>query len=343
MAKKFIQDKVATHIGLMALELQTVIIAMNPTMERQTVGHNKLSTITFPYKFMRKSLILLSLYCLFFVQKINAQIILTPFPRDVSKMTIIDSSKIRIIYAFNSYISDDINDSENYEDLQYLEIGESISKYYSFCIYCVDSVNTNWGNKKIEKTDYVMTESCDCGKHTDEQWSEYYYSDFFMDFTKNTLIEYVRMPMYMYQSNCFYIENIPEQTWQLHDDTTTIKEHLCQKATCEFRGRHYIAWFTSDIPINQGPWKFNGLPGLIMRIYDSDYLFMFECIGIEIYDKDYPVKIYNYKDYKKTERKNLLKFQKKIHEDYFNAAGLQFTKRPGVELLKKQYHPMELE
>jgi GLPGLI family protein len=314
-------------------------------MALQVVGLNKLlSIITFPHKIMRKSFLIL--YCLFFIaQNNNAQIILTPFPRDVSKMAIIDSSKIRIVYAFNSAASGDINVSKHYEDLQYLEIGKSLSKYYSFCVYCVDSVNTNWENEKIENTGYIVTKSCDCGKHTDEQWSEYYYSESFSDFTKNTFTEYVRMPMYMYKSNCFYIENIPQHTWQLHDDTVTIKEYLCQKATCEFKGRHYIAWFTSDIPINQGPWKFNGLPGLIMRIYDSNYLFIFECVKIEIYDKFYPIKIYDdYKNYKKIERKNLLKLQRKIHENYFNVAGVNFTKHPDIELPKKPpYHPLELE
>lgn len=53
------------------------------------------------------------------------------------------------------------------------------------------------------------------------------------------------------------------------------------KATCTFRGREYTAWFCVDIPISNGPWKFGGLPGLILKVYDKDHLFVFESIEIE--------------------------------------------------------------
>ena len=44
---------------------------------------------------------------------------------------------------------------------------------------------------------------------------------------------------------------------------------LLQKAECDFRGRHYIAWFNPKIPIPDGPWKLRGLPGLIIEAYDE--------------------------------------------------------------------------
>ena len=49
-----------------------------------------------------------------------------------------------------------------------------------------------------------------------------------------------------------------------------IGPYKCKKATTNFRGRDYIAWFSEDIPINDGPFKFNGLPGLIVEIYDTE-------------------------------------------------------------------------
>lgn len=42
-----------------------------------------------------------------------------------------------------------------------------------------------------------------------------------------------------------------------------------QKATARYGGRNWIAWFTEEIPISEGPYKFNGLPGLIFEIYDD--------------------------------------------------------------------------
>src|SRR5690606_34206944 len=50
---------------------------------------------------------------------------------------------------------------------------------------------------------------------------------------------------------------------------------------CDSGGRIYTAWFTQDIPINEGPYKFYGLPGMILKIEDTEKLFQFEAIGLE--------------------------------------------------------------
>ena len=58
--------------------------------------------------------------------------------------------------------------------------------------------------------------------------------------------------------------------WHLHAEYKLIQKFKCQKASCEFRGRNYEVWFSSEIPINLGPWKFNGLPGLILEVSSKD-------------------------------------------------------------------------
>jgi GLPGLI family protein len=67
----------------------------------------------------------------------------------------------------------------------------------------------------------------------------------------------------------FVKEKTKNIEWELFDETKKINNFLCQKASCNFRGRSYIAWFTNDIPVSLGPWKLNGLPGLILEAYDS--------------------------------------------------------------------------
>ncbi|WP_294208106.1 GLPGLI family protein [uncultured Chryseobacterium sp.] len=65
--------------------------------------------------------------------------------------------------------------------------------------------------------------------------------------------------------------------WKIQAEKQLIKGFQCQKATTVFSGREWVAWFTSDIPISDGPYKFRGLPGLILQAYDlkKDYYFSF--------------------------------------------------------------------
>lgn len=72
--------------------------------------------------------------------------------------------------------------------------------------------------------------------------------------------------------------------WEILADTATILNYHCMKAVTQFRGRRYYAWFTIDIPINDGPSKFHGLPGMIMKIEDSDNVFCMTAIGLEKID-----------------------------------------------------------
>jgi GLPGLI family protein len=74
--------------------------------------------------------------------------------------------------------------------------------------------------------------------------------------------------------------------WTLIDKTKKIGNFNCQKATINFRGRKYIAWYSTEIPVNFGPWKFQGLPGLILELYDEDKAIHIIANSINIsYDK----------------------------------------------------------
>lgn len=64
-------------------------------------------------------------------------------------------------------------------------------------------------------------------------------------------------------------EQIPKIKWELTSEEKMIDKNKVKKATCYFRGRNYIAWYSVDFPLKYGPWKFNGLPGLIFEIYDE--------------------------------------------------------------------------
>lgn len=69
--------------------------------------------------------------------------------------------------------------------------------------------------------------------------------------------------------------------WNLLNEFDEILNHKVQKATTEFGGRTWVAWFAKDIPIQDGPYKFYGLPGLILKIEDSTLSHKYVLKGIK--------------------------------------------------------------
>jgi GLPGLI family protein len=283
---------------------------------------------------------LVILFCILVQSNVYSQSFVPAGARhDLSlKNNTIDSSNVRIWYAFNAT---DINNEETYDDLQRLDIGSHISKYYSFLLFRNDSLVSEWLKKHPKATSIPHT-YVKIGKK--KRWNEYSYSEYFKDFNKNVFTEYVRMPARV--SHQQYSENISIQDWKIYEDTMVILGYLCQKATCRFRGRNYTAWFSMDIPIQNGPWKFGGLPGLILKAYDDDELYVFECVKIENFKKKYPVTIYgNCKNYEKTDRQKFHKLLKKVYDDYYTVAGMVASNLDGSPLTWKKipYNPLELE
>jgi GLPGLI family protein len=76
-------------------------------------------------------------------------------------------------------------------------------------------------------------------------------------------------------------EPLPAIDWTITADTKEIGGMNCQKATGRFKGRDYEAWFTSQLPYSNGPWKLGGLPGLIVEAYDAKKEVVFKMTAFE--------------------------------------------------------------
>lgn len=66
-----------------------------------------------------------------------------------------------------------------------------------------------------------------------------------------------------------YLDTTNSINWEIKNESKIINKYKCTKAVCSFRGRNYIAWFSTEFPLINGPWKFHGLPGLIFQISDE--------------------------------------------------------------------------
>lgn len=67
--------------------------------------------------------------------------------------------------------------------------------------------------------------------------------------------------------------------WKIISEKEKIGEYNTQKATTNFGGREWTAWFSTDIPFQDGPYKFHSLPGLIVKIEDADKDYSWELKG----------------------------------------------------------------
>lgn len=89
----------------------------------------------------------------------------------------------------------------------------------------------------------------------------------------------------------YYVKESREKIdWHFEKATKKIGNFECKSAKCKFRGRVYTAWYTLDLPVQFGPWKLQGLPGLILEAYDDKQEIFFSFKGIE-YPKKNPIKI----------------------------------------------------
>ncbi len=101
-----------------------------------------------------------------------------------------------------------------------------------------------------------------------------------------------------------YIDSISTFNWVITDSVSLKNGYDCLLATCSYRGREWNVWFSTDLPWHDGPWKFSGLPGLVISAYDADGLYQFELK--DIYLVSDPVKPWMKKP-KKTTRQKFLK------------------------------------
>ena len=115
--------------------------------------------------------------------------------------------------------------------------------------------------------------------------------------------------------------------WKLLGEKKKIGKFNCQNASIKFRGRTFIAWFTTDIPIGFGPYKFKGLPGLILEVYDSEKLWYMKAIKMNLKNskKKCPIK-FDTKQLKKA--MNIPTYLRKTDSLHINYMKREASKQP---------------
>ena len=113
-----------------------------------------------------------------------------PGDRGVGKITVVDTTRIRVWYAFNA---DNVKDVNTYIDQQRLDIGKRLTKYYSDFLFRSDSLLAAWSKSHPGARTVPNPFTMSNGGKKEGTWSEYEYSDLFVSNGKMT--EYATMPM----------------------------------------------------------------------------------------------------------------------------------------------------
>lgn len=105
----------------------------------------------------------------------------------------------------------------------------------------------------------------------------------------------------------YYDEPFSEIDWMVAEDSTkTILNYQCIMAATNYHGRKLTVWFTPEIPMQDDPWKFGGLPGFILEAMTADGKYSFVATGIQQTTKAIG-SVYLADEYEKTNRKSFLK------------------------------------
>ena len=230
---------------------------------------------------------------------VNAQMVFTTrSPNETVKEEAIDEVQFIVQYQVKMII-DTLNPEKVREESMILKVGSRSSAYYSYTRFIADSIMKQQAPISVNGTELRINKqgSFNPGIVTYRIYKNH-------PAGKVTTLDNIETSRF----RCEEENEIP--SWQLQNDTMTIFSYSCQKAVCHFKGRDYEAWFTSEIPRSEGPWKLHGLPGLILKAADSQRHYTFECTGLINKSEEL---LYEANGYEPISRKNL----NKLYERYF--------------------------
>ncbi len=131
--------------------------------------------------------------------------------------------------------------------------------------------------------------------------------------------------------NKFSYDEVPEKwDWEILDSTRNILGYDCTEASTVFHGRKWTVWFSPEIPRSNGPWKFDGLPGLILLAESEGGQYRFEATGLQLSDKAI-TPVYLADDYERTTRTDFLKEKRTFLDNTLSRLNSQLQ---GISLVK---------
>lgn len=180
--------------------------------------------------------------------------------------TFVSAQNQRFIYEYK-FIQDSTNRQDSKSELLVLDLNNSGSKFYSYEKYRADSVMYAELKKQVAvQANNILVNNTYKGN------IRYLVEKSYPDFK-----------IFIYNSiggDDYKISDDRKMNWKILPATETVGTFKTQKAETEMYGRKWTAWFTTEVPVQDGPYKFHGLPGLIVKIQDKTESHIFELKGV---------------------------------------------------------------
>lgn len=242
--------------------------------------------------------------------------ILLSLSADSQTVTIVDSSPDRgdsidkvnyeVVYNLDAAMPSK-KDTTQYSERMLLQIGPEKSAFFSYVAFQVDSMV----QEQFKHGD-------DINIHASAKVSWKLYKNV-PDVGQTAYLDRICTDNYR------VVEKIETPDWRfVADSVKNILGYRCRLAEAQYKGRHWMAWYAEDVPIDNGPWKLQGLPGLILKAYDSNREFVFTAVGLTNVRGSHSI-YYKGKNYSEISRKDLNKIYKRYYDD---AIGYLFMTFP---------------
>lgn len=166
-------------------------------------------------------------------------------------------------YIYELQLKMDSTENGHQKFYMVLDINKNETKFYGRDLLVADSLNKKFGNldnKHVDMTGQVIKRKK--GAFNNENFIN------------------VKFGYYSYKTTDII-------NWKIENDIKEYNNYDLQKATADFGGRHWIAWFNKDVPFNEGPYKFHGLPGLIFEIRDDKNNFIYKLVANQNYSENF--------------------------------------------------------
>ncbi len=226
--------------------------------------------------------------------------------------------KYKVVFALDSN-----NRTEKTTETHYLYTGPEVSFYASMAMIRIDSLMEEL--KKLQgNRQAMMRKAKEMREESKNREIPGFTPVVYKDFSENE----VWVASQVSRNRFIYKEPAIPLSWEFGEEVKQIGNRQVHQATTTFGGRDWIAWFTMDVPLRDGPYVFSGLPGLILELYDRQKDYHFSVISIAKLKEAYLVNSSSNK-HKKLSKDQFIKAYKKYRK---NPLGPMASKIRGLDI-----------